>query len=549
MIALSFRFIAGRFHATPWGRHVNEGVPEWPPSPWRVLRAMVAAWKRSSGQDQSCTYEVMESLFRKIAEPPLFVLPPASTGHARHYMPWFKKGPADRTLVFDPFVAVSRTDEIIALWPEVFLVEAEHEALEKITRCMGFLGRAESLVEGRVLDGAEAVDAYRQVNCYPRDLKGDVPRALNTMDAVRVLCADSESAFMNKHTPKLVRKEGRGKTKKEIMTAFYDPDWHLCMETLDIHKKRWSDPPGSGWVVYVRPRDCFKVDYRSSSYVKERIRPTMARFIIDATVLPLVEDTLKVAEIARRTAMGIYRRMEERRLYGGPRPEGSPLPRSSVFSGKNDAGRPLTGHRHAFYLPSDENGDGRIDHLTIVAEMGFGPQELRVLDRLRSLGRDSGEPLNLMLVALGRKEDLACPSLLGPSRVWRSETPFMATRYQKSRGTRRDPPELLGAENQRAFARQVLMEEIGRERLLRQDDQMPVPLSVEALNDEHRMSAHRLRPIQFKRFRSKRLDDGGRRAAGAFRIIFPEPVTGPICLGHSSHFGMGLFVPDEEERP
>jgi CRISPR-associated protein Csb2 len=28
-----------------------------------------------------------------------------------------------------------------------------------------------------------------------------------------------------------------------------------------------------------------------------------------------------------------------------------------------------------------------------------------------------------------------------------------------------------------------------------------------------------------------------------FRIVFPEPVLGPICLGHSAHFGLGLFVP------
>jgi len=24
---------------------------------------------------------------------------------------------------------------------------------------------------------------------------------------------------------------------------------------------------------------------------------------------------------------------------------------------------------------------------------------------------------------------------------------------------------------------------------------------------------------------------------GAFRLLFPEPVCGPICIGHSSHFG------------
>ena len=42
MLALGFRFPAGRYHATAWGSHVNEGVPEWPPSPWRLLRALIA---------------------------------------------------------------------------------------------------------------------------------------------------------------------------------------------------------------------------------------------------------------------------------------------------------------------------------------------------------------------------------------------------------------------------------------------------------------------------------------------------------------------------
>ena len=44
MLAIEFKFLAGRFHATPWGRQVNEGAVEWPPSPWRLLRALIAVW-------------------------------------------------------------------------------------------------------------------------------------------------------------------------------------------------------------------------------------------------------------------------------------------------------------------------------------------------------------------------------------------------------------------------------------------------------------------------------------------------------------------------
>ena len=44
MTVLELRFPAGRYHATPWGRHVNEGAVEWPPSPWRIVRALIATW-------------------------------------------------------------------------------------------------------------------------------------------------------------------------------------------------------------------------------------------------------------------------------------------------------------------------------------------------------------------------------------------------------------------------------------------------------------------------------------------------------------------------
>jgi CRISPR-associated protein Csb2 len=300
-----------------------------------------------------------------------------------------------------------------------------------------------------------------------------------------------------------------------------------------------SVPPGSKWVTYLRPKDCFAIERRPSVITRKRPRPTVARFVVDSPVLPLVEDTLKIAELARRSFMGIYRRIEEKRLYAGPTPEDVPLPRSEVFSGKDADGRYLEGHQHAFYLPTDEDDDGRIDHLTVIAAMGFGRGEVNTIDEIRRLKRDDGEPLNLLLLALGQSEAISAKRLFGPSTTWISATPFIVTRHLKKNGRKKDPPELLGPQNQRAFARQVLIEEITRLREFRPE--IPEPASVEFLND-HRIGRHRLLPIQFKRFRQKRTDDGGRRPAGAFRITFPTPVTGPICLGHSSHFGMGLFV-------
>jgi len=481
-------------------------------------------------------------MLKKLATPPLFLLPPASTGHTRHFMPWFKKGPDDRTLVFDAFVALDKKDEVIAIWPDVNLNDAEKKALDRIAGVLSFLGRAESWTQARILKTDEAQDAKKRVNCCPESTSSGIFSKKEEMDTVRILCADPDKAFLNDHTPKLKKSEGRGKRKQEEVISRCDPDWHLCMETLDLHVERWSDPPGSRWITYMRPKDCFKTATLPIKRMKKMPRLTVARFAVDGVVLPPVENTLGIAELARRTAMGIYRRIEEH-PYDGNKAENTELPHSDVFSGKDRNGQPLKGHKHAYYLPTDEDDDGRIDHLTIVAEMGFSPQEVNTLNMMRSLKLIGDEALHLLLLGIGQKGIIQAPKVFGPSRVWISATPFIATRHQKARGKKKDPPEILGADNQKAFAKHVLLEEIIRIQKIGPD--LPAPETVEFLNEEHRMGAHRLRPIQFKRFRQKPTDDGGRRAAGAFRITFAEPVRGPICLGHSSHFGMGLFVPED----
>jgi CRISPR-associated protein Csb2 len=213
---------------------------------------------------------------------------------------------------------------------------------------------------------------------------------------------------------------------------------------------------------------------------------------------------------------------------------------SPTFSGKDPTGNPLAGHQHAYYLPCDEDNDGRIDHFTIYAEKGFDADELAAMERLRRLPWGEGEPLSLMLVGLGQPHDFRAPPL-DESAVWVSATPFIATRYPKRSGRKRDDPALRGQEPVE-FARVVLGEEL--ERLRQRRPSLPNVLGVERLEGDC-VGAHHLRRIQFKRSRGKHGDDGWRRAWGAFRIVFDQPVRGPLCLGFASHFGMGLFVPQE----
>lgn len=527
MIAISFKFLAGRYHATPWGRHVNEGAVEWPPSPWRILRALVATWKRTL---PDLPQERVEPILRALAEPPEFVLPPASTGHTRHYMPWFKKRPDNRTLVFDTFVAVSPDALLWVRWPNVSLDGAQRETLTCILRSLNTLGRSESWCEAELADGAGNPD-WRV--CRP--LQGDVPP---NHEIVRLLCPDPLSAFAEDHMVTVTKKtRGRGTNKRteEVRSTNYDPAWNLCMETLQLHKERWSDPPGSRWVPYARPRDCFKIDPKPRSR-RTIDRPRIqVRYALDSTGLPLVTETLPVAEAVRRALMGIHGRLTEQNGVRG---------RSDVLSGKDEHGQPLADHRHAYYLPTDEDGDGRLDHLTVYAAGGFGPDERGAFDRLRELrtGREGEErhPLRLLLLGMGARDEYG-PGPLQASKAWVSATPYIATRYAKTRG--RNRIDLGSPEARAAFLQDDLRAQLAAVRADLAGEGTPEVTIEPVWDDNHVFKvAARWRTIQFKRFRRKAGDDGGRRLAGAFRLIFREPVRGPIALGWSSHFGLGQFV-------
>ena len=67
MIAIELTFPAGRWHATPWGRQVNEGAVEWPPSPWRLLRALLAVWYHKC---QDVPEDDIRSLISALVAPP-----------------------------------------------------------------------------------------------------------------------------------------------------------------------------------------------------------------------------------------------------------------------------------------------------------------------------------------------------------------------------------------------------------------------------------------------------------------------------------------------
>jgi CRISPR-associated protein Csb2 len=274
----------------------------------------------------------------------------------------------------------------------------------------------------------------------------------------------------------------------------------------------------------------------------ERPKRTLARFVLDAPLLPVITDTLPVAEAFRHALMTLYQRHCHRQKYGLANKPYQQFFRSEVLSGKDTEGRCLRQHRHAFYLPTAEGSDPRwITHVTVSALDGFGPDEVAALNALRTLRLDDEAPdLRVQLIGLGDAQDFRAP-LLDESTVWISATPFVVSRYPKLRGRKRDRPEDYASPAD--FCRHVLSQELARLRQRRPD--LPAVVAIELLAGTGYQE--KIRPIQFQRIRRKRGDDGGRRPSGAFRIVFAAPVQGPLCLGHSCHFGLGLFVPERRK--
>jgi CRISPR-associated protein Csb2 len=531
MTTISIRFLTGRFHATQWGRHVNEGVPEWPPSPWRLLRGLIATWKtKCSDLDTS----LAEKVLRHLATAPDFALPPATVSHTRHYMPWDKNYAGHTTLVFDTFVALPASAEVLVCWPQEDLRLEERNALSAWLEKVSYLGRAESWCEMRLLTDLEEQHAIEsnQFNC--RQLGTQSPE--KHTEIIRVHCPDPATAFLSTHTPK---------TKKAPKMPIYDPDWHICGETLWHHAEKWAEAPGSKWIRYTRPADCFKISHAPRKPTQRGTKPQIARFALDSTVLPLLTETLGVAESARIALMSRYGWITVNENIKG---------KSEIFSGKDQAGNRLSHHGHCYFLPTDDDGDGRLDHLTLVAAYGFEKDELAAIHSLREIKSNkrekSGHALGVVLLGTGMLTDTDSPYPLKLSSIWVSATPYLCHRHPKTRGTKKDSADELASHA--AFTEARLREDIGR-LLERRPDLRDISITdvkISPLLDEQgvfRLGSHQRRPIEFQRYRQKSDDDGGKRLCGAFVIEFPREVVGPIALGHSCHFGMGLFTPWKED--
>ncbi len=465
---VAIRFPLGQYHGTPWDRSANEGASEWPPSPWRLLRALVATWYT---RWPDLPAPVLDELLEALGDPPSYWTPPARPGHTRHYLPDVdhKQGETGGTdLTLDSFLSVSRDQELLVRW-EADLPGEQREVLAKLLELTPYLGRAESVCEARLADDREPDENWWR--------------------------------------------PGAPGARQARLLAPSRPVSRPALEvtTVGVRKARRTMPLSTVWVSYgagAQPA-------RARTARRRAAAVQAVRFEVSGRVPVTAGNGVLLADEAHRVAGKALERAgiaeDRRRLIMG-------------------TGGAATGHRHAHWIPVADGGQpsSAVQALVVWAQEGLEADEVAALLSMRSLSGQRGPDgegyqlrglpkVELLFQAAGRADQVA-PELAGPSRRWRSRTPYLPVRHRK----REDLAAYLAAD---------VTAELGyRER-------QPA-VAIELTDELTDRWAH-----GYRRYRvNERLRDG--RPGFGVALEFAEPVGGPLLLGQLSHFGYGIFKPE-----
>lgn len=385
MVGLAIRFDLGRYHANPWGSHVNEATTEWPPSPWRLMRALYSTARTNvtlEGQRDAID-RALQALID--APPPVFVLPPAMPAHTRHYMPlssYSALHARDRSKVLDGFLAVDPQAEMSVWWDTALDAETA-DALAGLARRLSYLGRSESVCSARMLSGV----APNQISAAPA---ASLDTADGTWELADLLCPRRSEPLEN-----------------------------LAVSVAGLRKSRRLLPAGAERVTYAVARSEPVISqHRSPSHSEV---PTLALLRLRGSARPAITESVAVGQALRKALQSIY----------GDRNAGETSP---TFSGRHGDEPRNDQHRHAHYLSLPDAEGPRVDRLVVWAPEGFRPKEVEALAGVSYLQMyEIPEHMQTALAALATESSMNLKSLIGPARSWRSLTPFGLVRHPKQR--------------------------------------------------------------------------------------------------------------------
>lgn len=497
-LILEQNFPLGRFHATPWKVFpYDDPHGEWPPSPWRLVRAVLARshqLDREIADSTDAHAELREALVRAFAASQIeWHLTPSSwrgPGLRQYHPAEFKRVPAsasepgmmayNTTKVLDNFWVTAHGTAAPVIWqfdgPDWTQPLLAH--LDACLARMTYFGRAESITEIRRTVAAHSTG--EPVKLSPQRSGKAVP----------------------------------------VLTLKTDATLAQLEATTDAPSvKDTNIPPGSRWMYAERPQ---RPQVRPAKRPMRELPPTsFIQFAIGSTVTPRYTDTVRITERFRSLAIKCL----ERILGVPPKAKWSTLApeiRQAIhrFAGKDAEGSPAKGHNHAsFFLCGEESSPSR---LCVWRSEPFTPKEHRAILDAASLPLPLNYDSDSWTITLVPLDKLVPPppGLDGkPSRVWETRTPYVPPRHVYDRKGK--------VKDQCAVETQVA------EELAKRSGFTPTSISVE---DPSWVKVH-----------SKMNKGNGQTTSDKrgyrIRLTFGHPICGPITLGSSSHFGLGLFVP------
>ena len=430
------------------------------------------------------------------------------------------------TKVFDTFIQVDPKQSILIAW-DVVLPSDQFAALQTLAERVGYLGRAESLVEIRVREDIVKIKANALPLADGAEISAneELVRLLAPMPAANYETWRDEFLTINSppaETPKIAtgRKTPPKKTKSpEVPVDLFAA---LHADTGELQSAGWNLPPGAKFFNYTRPADVFAPAVRAS-HPAVKNNPTVARYAVVSAVSPRITQAVSVAN-----------RVHDVLCKWSDKGGGA----LSVFTGISATGKPLEGHGHAHVFCEANGMRDSITHLTVWSANGFDEQACFALRRLNKVWGRGGHDLRLVLIGLGQSDTFPDCQLFGSSKVWRSATPFVPTRHAK---TFRDGRPKIDATTgwQIGSAAHDLL------RLLSLNPQTAgasIRLDKTITHGET-IGARSLRCLQFQTIRHHGGGSRGQSEGGSFTISFPQKVAGPLAFGYASHFGLGLFMP------
>ena len=508
-------FPLGRFHANPWRMFPFEDPHgEWPPSPWRLLRATLARSHQLERERGIQCQPWRDSLVRAFCTSTFgWCLPPFSWRGPglRQYQPaTFEWDPPNRTkkvkgkpvnipgeqkyrttLVRDNFWVIDRSGTDPSSGTVWWILDGEQWSendfnwLDASLERMTYFGRAESITE---IKRVEMLPKDIQVNCIleQHPSSSSVPVLAPTKDTTldQVQAVTDAPSVANSTVPPGAR-------------------W--------LHAKRPVRPPAQLRRSNPRPK---KPKQLIQFAVGSRVSPRPQSVVVltqrfrGRVIREFLGNNWQKADLAQRDAA---------RLLTGKEADGSPL--------KDDR------HPHARFGMLFDEEVGKATRFLVWRNQPFtDDEEQAILNAAEqeleiAFGKERARgPWTIRLVPLDSQVQVPSGFDAQPHRQWKTATFYVPPRHMYNRRGRVKPGESP--------------EEQMRLELVRQGyDVTDLAISVDDQATEW-VQVHRPRRMRRSQDEATNNEMRGFRAS----LMFDNPVSGPISLGHSSHFGLGLFV-------